>query len=42
VGTGADFLQVAFSNRHAKSSAGLYGTTNRGGLLCSLMAKVEL
>ena len=30
------------ADRHGKSPAGICGTTNRCGLLCSLMAKVEL
>src|SRR5829696_4380305 len=38
---GADFLRVAFSDRHDKSPAGLHGTANRCGLLCGIMAKVE-
>jgi hypothetical protein len=39
---GADFLRVAFGERHDKSSTRLHGAANRCGLLCSLMAKVEL
>ena len=35
-------LRVARADRHGKSPAGFRGTTNRGGLLCSLMAKVDL
>jgi hypothetical protein len=37
-----DFLRVARTERHDKGSKGIRGTTNRGGLLCSLMAKVDL
>jgi hypothetical protein len=33
VGSGADFLQVAFSDRDGKSPKGICGTPNRGGLL---------
>jgi hypothetical protein len=42
VGPGADFIRVARVQRHDKSPAGLRGTPNGGGLLCTLMAKVEL
>jgi hypothetical protein len=42
VGSGADFLRVAWGGRHDKSSTRLHGTANRCALLCSLMAKVEL
>ena len=38
---GADFSRVALGGRHDKSPTGLCVTTNRCGLLCSLMAKVE-
>ena len=41
VGAG-DFLRVVPADRHGKSPAGVCRTTNRGGLLCGLMAKVEL
>ena len=41
VGPGADFSRVACRNRHGKSSTRTCGTTNRRGLLCSLMAKVD-
>jgi hypothetical protein len=41
VGPRADFLRVARTDRHGKSSKGLRGTPNRRGLLRSLMAKVE-
>jgi hypothetical protein len=37
-----DFLRVALSNRDGKSPEGLRRTANRGALLCSLMAKVQL
>ena len=39
---GADFLRVALGGRHDKSPTGICGTTNRCGLLRSLMAKAEL
>ena len=35
------FLRVACGDRDDKSPKGFCGTTNRCGLLCSLMAKVE-
>ncbi len=42
VGSGEDFSRVARRHRNGKSTAGVHGTLNRCGLLCSLMAKVEL
>src|SRR5215216_1608456 len=43
VGTGGgDFPRVVRGHRHGKSPTGICGTTNRRGLLCSLMAKVAL
>jgi hypothetical protein len=41
MGSRADFLRVVRTDRHVKSPAGLHGGPNRGGLLRSLMAKVE-
>src|SRR5215208_4875888 len=37
-----DFLRVAIAGRHGKSPTGVVRAANRGGLLCSVMAKVEL
>ncbi len=37
-----DFLRVGAGKRHGKSPAGVHREANRCGLLCSLMAKVEL
>src|SRR5215213_9395727 len=42
MGPRANFLRVARGERHDKSPAGLRGTPNHRGLLCSLTAKVEL
>jgi hypothetical protein len=42
VGAGGDFLRVTPRGRHGKSPQGICGTVNRRGLLCGLMAKVEL
>src|SRR5215203_1472563 len=40
--TRGDFLRVGAGKRHGKSPAGVYGKANRRGLLCSVMAKVQL
>jgi hypothetical protein len=37
-----DFLRVGVRRRHAKSLRGIHGSVGWCGLLCSLMAKVEL
>ena len=37
-----DFLRVGAGKRDGKSPAGVHGKANRRGLLCSVMAKVEL
>src|SRR5215212_258171 len=42
VGAGSDFLRVARRDRHGKSPTRVCGAANRRGLLCSVMAKVEL
>ena len=42
VGTRSDFLQVTGRDRHGKSPKGFDGTANRRGLLCGVMAKVQL
>src|SRR5215204_6137765 len=42
MGSRADFLRVARTDGHGESPTGICGTTTRCGLLCSLMAKVEL
>src|SRR5215211_4767418 len=37
-----DFLRVGAGKRHDKSPAGVHGKANQRGLLCSVMAKVQL
>src|SRR5215217_4841905 len=39
---GTDFLRVVCTDGHGKSPTSLHGTADRGGLLRSLMAKVQL
>jgi hypothetical protein len=42
VGAGSDFLRVIWRDRHGESPAGVCGAANRRGLLCGVMAKVQL
>jgi DDE superfamily endonuclease len=43
VGAGtSDFSRVTAGDRRSKSPAGVYGTADRRGLLCGVMAKVQL
>ena len=35
-------MRIGAADRHGKSLAGIHGKANRGGVLCSVMAKVQL
>ena len=38
----SDFLRIGAASRDGKSPTGVPGKANRRGLLCSVMAKVQL
>ena len=42
VGAGGGFLRASAADRYGKSPAGTHGKANRRGLLCGMMAKVQL